>query len=275
MQHSPESHGDRSGGALFSAVRKKLEQMNIFCTEYIPGQYYRLVCPECQGGQAKELSLSVNIGNDGVSAKWTCFRAKCGWTGGFKIAGMSVGSSAHELENLAFQNAISNDEAADVTSDVDVMALKDFTEENLRLEQISDQDLCDYFASRKISRETLQRNGVMQTRRNNKMEISFTYRKDGKIVNCKYRDAQKHFWKEKHGQKIPYGLDDIKEARDIIIVEGEFDKLSLEEAGYRNCISVPDGAPPKVSTKELPPVEQKYEFLWNAKEYYQQASRFI
>jgi len=41
---------------------------------------------------------------------------------------------------------------------------------------------------------------------------------------------KKHFWQEKHGEKMPYGLDDIKEARDIIIVEGEFDKLSMEES---------------------------------------------
>jgi hypothetical protein len=32
-------------------------------------------------------------------------------------------------------------------------------------------------------------------------------------------------------------------------VEGEIDKLSMEEAGYRNCVSVPDGAPPQVSNK--------------------------
>lgn len=273
MRYDPEINGYRNKGALVSTVRKELERKNIFCSEYTPGQYSRLICPQCEGGQTKEKSLSLNIGQDGASAMWICHRAKCGWDGGFKIAATSVVSSA--LENLAFQNAISDDEATSVISDVEVMVLKDFTEENLRLEQISDQDLCDYFASRKISRETLQRNGVMQTRRNNKMAIAFTYRKDGKIVNCKYRDAQKHFWQEKHGEKIPYGLDDIKEARDIIIVEGEFDKLSMEEAGYRNCISVPDGAPPKVSTKELPPVEQdkKYQFLWNAKQYYQQASR--
>lgn len=34
-------------------------------------------------------------------------------------------------------------------------------------------------------------------------------------------------------------------------VEGEIDKLSLEEAGFRNCVSVPDGAPAQVS-KNLP-----------------------
>lgn len=30
------------------------------------------------------------------------------------------------------------------------------------------------------------------------------------------------------------------------------DKLSMEEAGYFNCVSVPDGAPSQVSKKELP-----------------------
>lgn len=34
------------------------------------------------------------------------------------------------------------------------------------------------------------------------------------------------------------------------------DKLAMEEAGFRNCVSVPDGAPASVSTKDLPP-EQK------------------
>ena len=39
-------------------------------------------------------------------------------------------------------------------------------------------------------------------------------------------------------------------------VEGEIDKLSLEEAGLCNCVSVPNGAPTKVSTKGLPSVQK-------------------
>ena len=34
------------------------------------------------------------------------------------------------------------------------------------------------------------------------------------------------------------------------------DKLSMEEAGFKNCVSVPDGAPPKVSDKDLPAEEK-------------------
>ena len=44
-------------------------------------------------------------------------------------------------------------------------------------------------------------------------------------------------------------------------MEGEIDKLSMDEAGYRNCVSVPDGAPPKVSSK-IPDKEQVRTILY-------------
>ncbi|KAL2322157.1 hypothetical protein Fmac_026536 [Flemingia macrophylla] len=39
-------------------------------------------------------------------------------------------------------------------------------------------------------------------------------------------------------------------------VEGEMDKLAMEEAGFFNCVVVPDGAPPSLSSKELPSPDQ-------------------
>lgn len=276
MLYDSESDGYRSEGDLFPPVRKVLEELNIIRRSHLPGQYSKLLCPQCQGGSTRERSLSLYIGKDRVSAKWMCHRAKCGWNGGTRDGKLNL-ALENGTSNVEATYAISNVEVADVISNVEVLARKDFTVENMQLEQISAEHLCCYFTSRRISGETLQRNGVMQTTRNNKIFIAFTYRRNGKIVNCKYRDVEKRFFQEKHGEKIPYGLDDIKEARDIIIVEGEMDKLAMEEAGYRNCISVPDGAPPKVSTKELPPVEQdkKYQYLWNSKEYFEQASRII
>ncbi|CAK9151486.1 unnamed protein product [Ilex paraguariensis] len=113
-----------------------------------------------------------------------------------------------------------------------------------------------YFAERLISRQTLQRNTVMQKRVGDQIFIAFPYRRNGVLVSCKYRDINKKFWQERDTEKIFYGLDDIKGESDIIIVEGEMDKLAMEEAGFRNCVSVPDGAPPSVSTKDLPSEEQ-------------------
>ncbi|KAL1098721.1 hypothetical protein V6Z11_D05G117300 [Gossypium hirsutum] len=128
-----------------------------------------------------------------------------------------------------------------------------------------------------ISSETLKRNAIMQKRSGNKIAIAFTYWRKGELVNCKYRDLAKRFWQEKNTEKILYGLDDIADASDIIIVEGEMDKLAMEEAGFRNCVSVPAGAPPSVSKKEVPAEEQdtKYRYLWNCKEYFKKASRII
>ncbi|KAJ0016468.1 hypothetical protein Pint_11353 [Pistacia integerrima] len=43
---------------------------------------------------------------------------------------------------------------------------------------------------------------------------------------------------EKDTEKVFYGLDDIEGESDIIIVEGEIDKLSMEEVALRNCVGV-------------------------------------
>ncbi len=44
-------------------------------------------------------------------------------------------------------------------------------------------------------------------------------------------------------EKVLFGLNDIAGQPEIIIVEGEMDKLAFEEAGFTNVASVPDGAP--------------------------------
>ncbi|KAK1325627.1 hypothetical protein QJS10_CPA01g00691 [Acorus calamus] len=135
--------------------------------------------------------------------------------------------------------------------------------------------LLTYFSGRMISGETLRRNAVLQHKNQN--VIAFTYRRDGKLINCKYRDITKRMWQEKDTEKIFYGVDDIKDASDIIIVEGEIDKLSMEEAGFCNCVSVPCGAPSAVSKKALPSEEEDtgYQYLWSSKKYLEKASRII
>ncbi|XP_024022832.1 primase homolog protein isoform X2 [Morus notabilis] len=106
--------------------------------------------------------------------------------------------------------------------------------------------------------------------------IAFTYRKNGLLVSCKYRTLEKRFWQEKDTEKVLYGLHDIIDTDEIIIVEGELDKLSVEEAGLRNCVSVPGGAPGKVSDK-LPSFEKDtaFRYLWNCKQYLDKASRIV
>ncbi|KAI9198693.1 hypothetical protein LWI28_020694 [Acer negundo] len=230
-------------------IKHKLQLVGINCDDScIPGRYNRLYCPKCNGGQSVERSLSLHIIQNGDFAMWRCFRADCGW------AGRAFAGS----DNIRR-----------------VMLSRQMTKNGFRLEPLGDK-LIAYFAERMISEATLRRNSVMQLS-GDQVVIAFPYKKDGVLVGCKYRTLEKKYWQERGTEKWLYGLDDINEAAEIIIVEGEIDKLAMEEAGFRNCISVPCGAPSKVSARELPPWDKDtgYQYLWNCKEYLDKVSRVI
>ncbi|KAJ0018132.1 hypothetical protein Pint_11342 [Pistacia integerrima] len=79
-------------------------------------------------------------------------------------------------------------------------------------------------------------------------------------------------------EKWSFGLNEkIKEAAEIIIVEGEIDKLAIEAVGFLNCVSVPCGVPQKVSAKALPQQEKDtgYQYIWYCKEHLDKDSCII
>ncbi|XP_040362793.1 twinkle homolog protein, chloroplastic/mitochondrial isoform X2 [Rosa chinensis] len=246
----------------YEALTKKLKEIGIDDEICEPAQYGHLICPMCKGGDSEEKSLSIFIEKDWSYATWQCHRRKCDWKG----------------RTMAFAGSKSSyKKSKNSTTD---KTKREIAVESLGLEPLCEEVLA-FFSERGISRETVQRNKVMQKRCSitDQISIAFTYWRNGKLISCKYRDINKKFWQEKDTERIFYGLDDIKDTNDIIIVEGEMDKLAMEEAGYRNCVSVPDGAPPKASPpdKDVPPEEQdtKYQFLWNCKEYLKKESRII
>tara|TARA_R110001599_G_scaffold191662_4_gene386614 strand:- start:186 stop:1865 length:1680 start_codon:yes stop_codon:yes gene_type:complete len=170
-------------------------------------------CPKCSYDRKKKSDpcLSVNI-DEGV---WNCHN--CGWTGTLK--------KNNYMERTVFVRP----------------------KKVQKLSKYSD-GMIKYFASRGISEKTLIDNKVgegmeympqVQSERNT---IQFNYYKDSELINIKYRDAEKNFKLVKDAERILYGLDDIKDCEEIIIVEGEVDKLSFYESGYKNCVSVPNGA---------------------------------
>ncbi len=96
-----------------------------------------------------------------------------------------------------------------------------------------------WFADRGISGATVRRNRIDFA----DGAIRFPYFRNGELINIKHRGQGKRFWMVKDAERILYGLDDCPGTEDVIVVEGEMDKLAFEEAGYRRCLSVPDGAP--------------------------------
>ncbi len=73
--------------------------------------------------------------------------------------------------------------------------------------------------------------------------IQFNYfNEHDELVNVKYRDANKNFKLHKGSQLIFYGLNAFKHDLKTFLCEGEVDLLSLYQSGYKNVLSVPNGA---------------------------------
>lgn len=171
-------------------------------------------CPKCSHDRKKKTDpcLSVNI-DEGI---WNCHN--CGWHGSLKIQNNFMKEIVYKVPKN--------------TND-----LYDYSEKFL-----------SWFASRGISKQTLVSNriaeGLEYMPQVNKevTTIQFKYYRDSSLVNIKYRDGAKNFKLVKDAERIMYGLDDLVGKKEAIIVEGEMDKLALYESGYKNCVSVPNGA---------------------------------
>jgi twinkle protein len=109
-----------------------------------------------------------------------------------------------------------------------------------------------YMNGRMISQQTLNKmkiytDHVYLTQFQKQMEVMcFPYFINGKLVNIKYRGANKSFQLHSGSKLIWYNYDAILSYDEIIIVEGEIDALTFIENGYDNVISVPNGANKKL-----------------------------
>ena len=105
--------------------------------------------------------------------------------------------------------------------------------------------LIKYFAKRGISENTLNKYNIGLGNNNT---IIFPYYKNGILVNVKTRtnlgDGKKTFTQTKDSEKTFFGVDFVKDDKNLIIVEGEIDVLSLAEQGI-NSVSVPQGGSDK------------------------------
>jgi len=105
-----------------------------------------------------------------------------------------------------------------------------------------------FFKSRGISQKTLiecriTQEKFYQPRLGKEVNnIVFNYFYGVTLLNKKFRSSTKDFAQCKNAKKVFYGINDIEGEKECYIVEGEMDKLALYEAGFKNCISVPNGA---------------------------------
>lgn len=194
-------------------MTKTLADFGIVIPAGAPAEF-DTTCPQCSAQRKNRKARCLSVNQD--KGVWHC--AHCGWSGG-----LGIGEKRFDApwRKPAFRKP------EPVLAPLDpVMA---------------------YLEERGITRAVCERNGVASARvympqiEAHAKAVAFPYRRNGELVNVKYRDRAKNFRMEAGAERVLYGLDDIGER--CVIVEGEIDKLSVEVAGIVSCVSVPDGAP--------------------------------
>ena len=145
---------------------------------------------------------------------------------------------------------------------------KEYSLPKLNTTGLGDEQLA-YLFGRGIRVSTINRNRITQSAHG---WIEFNYYEDDTLVNIKYRSTKsKKFMQHKGGKPVLYGLNDIIGQETVIICEGEIDKLSIEEAGFANCVSVPLGAPNENDND----VSGKLKCFEYARDYFRQVTEII
>lgn len=192
----------------------------------------RVLCPKCSSGRKKKRIKDLSVDMEGDSATGLCHH--CGWR--FGVNEKTDWKPAKTYRKPDYQPS---------TGTLFIQAMK-------------------WFADRGIPEDVLRRNRIeyrkvfMPQDEAEVGAVCFPYFREGETINVKYRSGKKHFRMETGAELCLYGLDDI-EGETLVWVEGEIDKLSVEVAGFKSCVSVPNGAPPASSHS----LERHLEYLSN------------
>jgi twinkle protein len=199
---------------------------------YQPGKSERFDCFRCHGGTQKERrTVSVIINEDGRGAVFHCYRATCGWKGFVRI----------------------EDEEHETKPPPRVKDKPIRKPEVIPAFQTSRPDwMYRFFSDRNIGAFTVDQFGCYSVEkffsslRENRPAIVFPYLFNGEPVNRKYRAyPEKQMMQEKDPLPTLFNIDRISdEPKDgVIWVEGEIDVMALFECGYKEVVSLKDGAP--------------------------------
>lgn len=194
------------------------------------GELVAKECPFCHGGDNHDKNtFGISLYN-GV---WSCKRGSCGRSGTFKTL----------MEE--FNDHFEVDEDAKTLFGNKKIKVWDRPDET-KYGPVTDA-IRAYFATRCISEETMNAFHIMSDSRGN---IVFPFYRDGQLVYVKYRkpkaynrkeDDMPKEWQDKNTEPILFNMDGVSFNEPLFITEGEFDAMSLYEAGVTNVVSVPCG----------------------------------
>lgn len=175
----------------------------------------KTVCPNCSHTRRKKNDpcLYVNL-DDGV--------AKC-----------------YNCDNLAFRDGFKESLVQSYT--LPSQQWRNYTKLSEKLVKWFEEE-------RGIKQFTLNEFGITEERvyqpaiRKEANSISFNYFEGETLVNKKFRDGSKNFTQSKNGKPILYNINSCIGAKEVYILEGEIDALTLWQLGIKSAVSLPSGA---------------------------------
>ena len=136
--------------------------------------------------------------------------------------------------------------------------------------------------NRKIEPRVLEKFGIFSTQKYfPKLEreveaIGFPYHENEKIYANKFRAVEsKAHTQDGGGANTIVGQHLINGETSVVVCEGEVDCLSLWSAKVTS-VSVPNGAPQKISENKVDPSEdKKFSYIWNARELFSRMDKVV
>lgn len=208
----------------------------------------KIECPWCSPHRKKKSDDCLSALRDDTSIKYMCHH--CG---------------AHGIVVLEKR---SHTVSVEIKKPVERKSITDF--------RGLDERHLNWLSARGITAATAQKFELVGQEARGVAVVGFPYFDDkGNVIALKQRfTSEKKFlcWQSPTSF---FGIKNLKKGDPLVIVEGEMDVLALAEAGI-NAVSVPNGAPMKVSEGRIDPTEDtKFQFLWAAKEFIEAAPKII
>lgn len=204
----------------YDFARKHFREFKTHGNEIIP-----TYCPYCNGGSSGDKhTFALNIDK----LTFNCKRGSCGVSGTFSKLCRDFGEESDRPRGF----------------EINYRPQKTYKAPKTEVKQ-STKAVEEYLKSRGISEATWKRRGVGEDGKGN---IAMPYYEGGKLVLMKFRPArtpregEKKGWREEGGKPVFWGMDLCDPALPLVVVEGEIDALSLDEAKVKNVVSVPSGA---------------------------------
>jgi len=192
---------------------------------------YSTICPQCNETRQKHKNVPCLTVNDEPDNRWWhCNHPSCGWSGNLDLHDKFI--QVQEKSRMPKQIA-----------------------------ETYSKEVREYLEGRGIDQKTALKEKVyefpMKTPDGSKPIMGFPFYINLTLVNVKYFDVRwqigqdsPKWWQMKKDlgtKSIFLGMQslsfDVDEKKEVLICEGEFDWLTWKQAGYKNVVSVPMGAP--------------------------------